>query len=109
MTGERIFGDYIHRLRIEKGDSLRKAAMGIGVSAMYLSELESGKKIPAGKTTRKIADYYDVDYMTLSNLCNKSKEVSESSKVAVARIASGLSEEDARRVLEYMQNLGNVK
>ena len=105
MAENRILGDFIHNLRINGGLSLRNAASNIGISAMYLSEMESGKKVPSGAILRKISDYYGADFSELLELSISSKEVEESSNIAVARIVSGLTEEKARKVLAYIQKI----
>jgi len=43
------FGRYIRRVRVEAGVSLRAAARAIGVSAVYLGEVERGVRPPLKK------------------------------------------------------------
>lgn len=105
MDGRR-FGDFVHDLRIKKKESLRGAAKAMDISAMYLSEIESGKKIPSGKMIRKISDYYETDFFQLVNLGNESSVFDEkASKAAVARMVEGLSEDKLQKVIEYIQNI----
>lgn len=105
---ERKLGDYLHNLRIEKRKSLRGAAKEMEISAMYLSEIESGKKIPSGQTLRKIADYYQENYIKLVQLSNASAEnKQETSAWSVARMVAGLSEENIKKVYEYIQHIEN--
>ncbi|MCQ2411911.1 MAG: helix-turn-helix transcriptional regulator [Sphaerochaetaceae bacterium] len=105
MSG-REFGDYVHDLRIKKTVSLRNAAKEMDISAMYLSEIESGKKIPSGQMLKTIADYYGTSYFHLVVLANNSVETSEhSSRAAVARMVGGLSDEKIQKVMEYIQNM----
>lgn len=102
---ERKLGDYIHALRISRGMTLRSAAKGMDMSAMYLSEIESGKKIPSGKMLKKIADYYQESYIKLANLGNNSRENNPASAASVARMVEGLSEENIKKVFDYIQNM----
>ncbi len=105
---ERKLGDYLHNLRIEKRKSLRGAAKEMEISAMYLSEIESGKKIPSGQILRKIADYYQENYIKLVQLGNASAENNqETSVLSVARMVAGLSEENIKKVYEYIQHIEN--
>ena len=103
---ERKLGDYLHALRISKAKTLRSAAKEMNMSAMYLSEIESGKKIPSGQMLKKIADYYQENYIKLANLGNDSVENNhQTSAASVARMVEGLSEENIKKVLEYIQNI----
>ncbi len=105
MAGRKL-GDHIHHLRIAKGKSLRSAAKEMDISAMYLSEIESGKKIPSGQVIKKISDYYQEQYIKLVTLGNESEENSEKASVAsVARMVEGLSVENLHKVITFIQNI----
>jgi len=41
--------------------SLRETAKDIGISAMYLSEIERGFKLPSRAMQKRIEEYYDRD------------------------------------------------
>ena len=41
--------------------SLRETAKDIGISAMYLSEIERGLKLPSKDMRKRIEEYYDRD------------------------------------------------
>lgn len=93
------------RIKKELG-SLRKVALKIGISAMYLSEIESGKKIPSSDVLSRIAQYYKEDYFNLVFLCNNSSESNiQDSKATVARLANGLSEAELKKVIDYMTSI----
>lgn len=50
------FGDKIKRIRLSKGDSVRKVALYAGISASYYSQVENNKRsVPKPNTLRKIA------------------------------------------------------
>jgi len=66
---ERSFGRRIQIARVDMGKSLRQVATDLGMSAMYLSELETGKKMPdRSKVVPKLAEYYVIDINELWNL-----------------------------------------
>ena len=103
---ERRLGDYLHEIRIKKDKTLRTAAKEMGMSAMYLSEIESGKKIPSGPMLKKIADYYQESYIKLASLGNESSDGSnQPSATAVARMVQGLSEDNLKKVFDYIQHI----
>lgn len=103
---ERKLGDYLHALRLTRGVTLRSAAKEMDMSAMYLSEIESGKKIPSGKMLKKIADYYQESFIKLANLGNDSREDKrQTSAASVARMVEGLSEENIKKVFDYIQSM----
>lgn len=105
MAGRKL-GDYIHNLRISKEKTLRGAAKEMDISAMYLSEIESGKKIPSGQIIKKLSDYYQENYFKLVTLGNESEENSEKvSTASVARMVEGLSEENLQRVFDFIQDI----
>ena len=64
------FGTKIYDLRVNgKRETLRAAATALGISAMYLSELETGAKKPArSEVIPKIAKYYNEDVNELNGL-----------------------------------------
>lgn len=63
---ENEFGNYLKRIRIKRGLSLRELARRSEVSQSYLSLLESGKRgIPTPDQLLKIAPHLNVDYIDL--------------------------------------------
>lgn len=42
--------------------SLRETAKDIGISAMYLSEIERGFKLPSMKMRKRIEEYYGMEF-----------------------------------------------
>ena len=56
------FGNLLQKLREEKAISARAAAVGMGISAVYLCDLENGgRKPPKGKVLNDICAYYGID------------------------------------------------
>lgn len=61
------FGDYLKGLRKAKGVHLREVGRNIGLSAGFISRLETGKKkdtLPIGKLM-EIAEYYGVSKLEM--------------------------------------------
>lgn len=88
---ERKLGDRVHKARIALKLTLRSAAAEMGFSAMYLSEIESGKKIPSVDILNKLANFYKVDFSELLQLANDSSTRS---------LDSDLRAKAARRLFE---------
>ena len=55
----------IKELRDERGIPQKTLAIDLGVSQPTVSDWENGRKIPSARTTRKLADYFQVsmDYL----------------------------------------------
>lgn len=71
--------------RVSRGLTQREAANYLGITPMFLSELESGKKIPTkGKALETIADFYKISYQELLAIAMTSKAEKESKVVDVA-------------------------
>jgi len=57
----RNFGSKLRRLRKSKGITLKELAHDLGYSThSYLSEVESGRKIPTAGLILKVSRYFDV-------------------------------------------------
>lgn len=63
----KTFSDVVYCERITRRLALRKVAEEIGISAMYLSQLENAKIIPDDTLLEKIADYYQIDLVELQD------------------------------------------
>ena len=58
----KTFGNLLQKLREQKSVSIRGAAVGIGISAVYLCDLEKGgRKPPKGRILNDICSYYNLD------------------------------------------------
>ena len=63
MSSVRInrFGEKLHNLRIAKGMTLKELARALGhASHSYISELETGKKVPTAEYVLGVALLFDV-------------------------------------------------
>ncbi len=59
----RTLGAVVHDARLSRDQTLREAAAVIGISAAYLSQIETGKKTPdTDSTVKKLADYASLEF-----------------------------------------------
>ncbi|MCA9631970.1 MAG: helix-turn-helix transcriptional regulator, partial [Myxococcales bacterium] len=67
------FGERIRKARKEKGLGLRATARDIGISATFLSRIESGKEdaVPREEVIRKLAAILDDDFDELMALAGR--------------------------------------
>ena len=63
------FGKYLKEKRCEKGITTRTMAKDLKVSVSYISELESGTKLPPNSTRKEYGDLIQriIDYLKLDN------------------------------------------
>ena len=67
-------GDLLHMERRRRKKNLREVSNDIGLSPVYISELETGRKIPLkGDSLVKLARYYDLDPAELTKLAFQDK------------------------------------
>ena len=59
MTGKAL-GDHLRELRQRQKLSLREVGEKVGVSASYLSQIETGERVPSAEILRKMAPAYGV-------------------------------------------------
>ena len=80
------FGDYIRKCRKEKGLGLRETARMVGVSASYLSRIESGDETnpPSEAVIRKLAEVLDEKF---NYLMLQAERISKDIKQYVASTA----------------------
>ncbi|MCQ2363527.1 MAG: helix-turn-helix transcriptional regulator [Acidaminococcaceae bacterium] len=75
---ERLFGDFLHAKRIERGVSYRELADAIGITAPYLSDIEKNRRnAPPIDKLEKIAVKLSLspkDRMTLFDLAGQTKK-----------------------------------
>jgi len=107
-----VLGLRIKQLREEKELSQLKLAKHLNISNTTLSQYESGKRIPGDGIKIKIAQFFDVSIDYLFG-CTDVRNP-HASKEPVSRVApkaydnldkTGLSEEDIKKVEEYIELL----
>lgn len=60
------FGEYVKSLRLSKNITLRDMSKEIGIiSFTYLGEIERNEKIPSEKIVRALAEYFNIEPITL--------------------------------------------
>ncbi len=118
MAGNRRFGHRIREMREKKKQtdprfSLRKFAEAVGISATFLSKIETGEFAPpAPDRIKKMAELLGVDADELLALANKvdpdlSEIIKEQPKAMADFLRTvrekNLSEEDLRRLTEQLR------
>lgn len=97
-------GHRIKNLRKEKNMTLRELSHKTGISVSFLSDIENGRSNPSLERLKDIAGVLDV---TVSFLMGEEEKASNhiSTKAYHTLDATGLSEEDIRKVEEYIELL----
>lgn len=63
---EETLGEYLKKIRVQKGYSLKEASRQTGIAKAYLWQLENGeRKIPRPEMLKKLAEGYGVPAETL--------------------------------------------
>jgi len=95
----RPFGDFLHDLRLEKNLTLRQAGNELGISFVYISEIEAGKRIPSEKILKLFSRFYSIPLGELTKLVNDQKLIQSSRKSLNSHRL-----EVARSILEMPEN-----
>lgn len=106
------FGDVVRKLRIAKGKRLVNVAKAMGWSAVYLSDIERGKRNPPSvKDIRKLAEILEVDPGVLLEAAARSQKPIDLTELppnarevalALMRKSYDLTEEEKGRILEIL-------
>ncbi len=56
---ERI-GQKLHRLRTQRGLTIRELAIMLGISYSYIAQIETGQKTPSANLILKMANFFNV-------------------------------------------------
>jgi len=85
-------GDLLHMERRHRKMNLREVSNLVGLSPIYISEIETGRKIPlTGESLMKLASFYGLDIAELTRLAFQDKaeqrvqEVQDLGEYAIAR------------------------
>lgn len=68
----------VRELRIKKGIQQKELALELGISSAAVSNWEKGKSDPSGDRLKKLADFFEVDELTI--LGNGTKQIGSSSE-----------------------------
>ena len=71
----KIVGINIKKLRLREGITLREMAKGLGVSASFISQIESGKASPSLNTLKSISTFLST---TIGELIGEGQEIKDS-------------------------------
>ena len=100
-------GDLLHMERRHRKMNLREVSNAVGLSPIYISEIETGRKIPLnGEAIIKLAGFYELDPAELTKLAFQDKaeqrlqEVAESSEYAAAIARKNRKETLFKEILE---------
>lgn len=110
-------GQYLASIRNDRKMSLRQVeeASGKEVSNAYLSQLENGKILqPSPGVLNKLAEIYDLEYMTLMQLAGYlPPAASRSDALSTRRIGAfadhNLSSDEEAQLMEYLQFIRSKK
>lgn len=94
------FGEYLSRIRTEKGLSQQDLADALGMTQAAISQLESGKRIATPKTVKRLAEALQVDIEELAGEDEESFELR-----ALMRTAKGVSPKAIRQVTELLASV----
>lgn len=100
------FGQYLKKLRLEQGYTIRQVEMKTGISNAYLSQIENGKRnIPTAQILQKLAPVYRVEtteLLTAAGYLEKDSDVSSKKPETLVfnhlEGFSDLSEEEQKRI-----------
>lgn len=67
-------GDELRRIRNSKKLPIKEVAEHVGVSSMYISEIERNKKTPSDEVVKKLSEIYNVEEMDLFEGFNRIPE-----------------------------------
>jgi transcriptional regulator with XRE-family HTH domain len=100
-------GYILCKARTDRGITIRQMAQKLGISAMYISEIETSKKIPLrGEKLPQIAVYLGLNPAEMINLAfqekatEKTAEIEDDLSLAVARKAMAIKDPDFLKRLE---------
>lgn len=91
------FGEYLSRIRTEKGLSQQDLADALGMTQAAVSQLESGKRIATPKTVKRLAEALQVDIEELAGEDEQGFELR-----VLMRTAKGASPKTIRQVTELL-------
>lgn len=97
-------GERLNQLRTKSKKTLKEIGDAVGLSAVYISDLEKGKKKnPSSEVLRDLANYFDVstDYL----LGREEKDITNPDIRAIARAGEKMSTKDAADLKNLAERL----
>ena len=111
-------GRHLKRVRKQRNLTLRAVEEKTGISNAYLSQVENSKiNRPSPSVLLKLADCYSVSYVHLMeltghpipNLNSNNEKVKPSFRLSSGSFLDDLTDEEKKRVLEYIEFLRSRK
>lgn len=69
--GKLSLGEFLRKLRIDKGKTINNMQNETGISKSYLSKLENNTKDnPSLDILKKLSNYYNIPFQVFQNLCD---------------------------------------
>jgi len=96
-------GEYIKKIREEKGLSINQLALYSDVSAAHISRIERGLREPSPEILKKLSQALKVPYEELMAAAGYLDEIEQNNIVAEQKIAEAIS--DDPELLEFWQDL----
>lgn len=109
-----IFGEHVRRLREQASKSMRAMADAVGVSVVYISDIERGRRNPPqGEKLARMAQCLEVDVNDLEEIAAKERrrvelELSEQDSVisdaalTLARRWDSITSEEASQIIKLL-------
>ena len=97
-------GDLLHMERRRRKMNLREVSNSIGLSPIYISEIETGKKIPLnGEGLLKLAEFYDLDPAELTKKAFRDKAEQRVQKVEYSEYAIARKKRKNELIYEVLE------
>lgn len=102
-------GQRIRKFRTERKISQEALALSSDIYPAYLGRLERGERCPTIETIYKICDGLKISMSELLDFDVDVKPTSEEAKHRIEKAMSGLSDEEAIRIAEIVENVLKFK
>lgn len=101
------FGKLLRKIRIDQGMLLKGMAEGVGVSAAFLSAVETGKKVVSDDLVSRIAVF--LGYTPNSTEFNELQDAAVISRGEISMPTSGLDDKQQETALAFARNLEKLQ
>ena len=109
-----VFGEYIRHLREQANKSMRAMAEAVGVSVVYISDIERGRRNPPqGEKLSKLAEFLEMDIKDLEEMAAKERkrvgleledkgDIIADAALTLARRWDSITNEEASQILKIL-------
>lgn len=98
-------GQRIKKFRTERKISQEELALSSGIYPAYLGRLERGERCPTVETIYKVCNGLKISMADLLDFNVDVKPTSDEAKHRIEKAMSGLSDEEAIRIAEIIENV----